>query len=64
MKKLPWILAALALLLFLPGLGAAVATAVTPAITWMAAQPVLLAFGLGAVAAPHLRRIPQTAKHA
>lgn len=64
MKKLFWILAAVALLLIFPGLGVAIAAAVTPVITWVASQPVLLGFGLGAAAVPHLRRLPHTAKSA
>jgi len=56
MKQLIWILAAVALLLLFPGLGSAIAATVTPVITWIASQPVLLGFGLGAVAWPHLQR--------
>ena len=51
-----WILAAVALLLLFPGLGSALAATITPVITWIASQPVLLGFGLGAAATPHLRR--------
>ena len=54
MKNLTWILAAVALLLVFPGLGSAIAAVVTPVVTWVASQPVLLGFGLGAAAWPHL----------
>lgn len=64
MKKLIWILAAVALLLLFPGLGSAIAATVTPVITWIASQPVLLGFGLGAAAMPHLHQARHTAKRA
>lgn len=63
MKQLIWILIAVALLLLFPGLGSAIAATVTPVITWIASQPVLLGFGLGAAAWPHLQRT-RTAKRA
>lgn len=64
MKKLIWILAVLALLLLFPGLGTAIAAVVAPVLSWIAGQPLLLGFGLGLAAVPHLRRTPQPAKHA
>ncbi|MET9517439.1 hypothetical protein [Streptomyces sp. NPDC002994] len=64
MKKLFWILAAVALLLIFPGLGSAIAAALTPVIAWAVSQPVLLGFGLGAAAVPHMRRTQPTAKSA
>lgn len=64
MKKLTWILVAVALLLLFPGLGSAIAATVTPVITWIAGQPLLLGFGLGAAAMPHLRKSVQPAKTA
>lgn len=63
MKNLTWILIAVALLLLFPGLGSAIAATVTPVIAWIASQPVLLGFGLGAAAWPHLQRT-RTAKRA
>lgn len=63
MKNLTWILAAVALLLLVPDVGSAIAATVTPVITWVASQPVLLGFGLGAAAWPHLQR-NRTAKRA
>jgi hypothetical protein len=64
MKKLIWILAAVALLLLFPGLGSAIAATVTPVVTWIASQPVLLGFGLGAAAWPHLTHVRHPAKRA
>lgn len=64
MKKLIWILAVLALLLLFPGLGSAIAATVTPVITWIAGQPLILGFGLGAAAMPHLRKAAHPVKHA
>lgn len=61
MKKLIWILVAVALLLLFPGLGSGIAATLTPVITWIASQPVLLGFGLGAAAWPHLRNVTKTA---
>lgn len=64
MKKLIWILAALALLLLFPGLGTAIAAVIVPVLNWAVGQPLLLGFGLGLAAVPHLRRHPHPAKHA
>lgn len=64
MKKFIWILAALALLLLFPGLGTAIAAVIVPVLNWVAGQPLLLGFGLGLAAVPHLRNAARTAKHA
>lgn len=56
MKKLIWIAAALLLLVLFPGLAQAVAVVVSATVLFLAAQPVLLGFGLGLIALPHLRR--------
>ncbi|MER7806147.1 hypothetical protein [Streptomyces sp900116325] len=56
MKKLLWIAIALALLVLFPGLAQGLAAAISATALFLAAQPVLIAFGLGLIAAPHLRR--------
>ncbi|MYX67392.1 hypothetical protein K388_05548 [Streptomyces sp. KhCrAH-43] len=60
MKNLFWIAAALVLLVLFPGLLQAIAAAVAAAAVWLSTQPVLIGFGLGLVALPHLRRPAKT----
>lgn len=63
MKKLLLIAAALVLLILFPGLAQTVATTVAATVQFVAAQPVLLGFGLGAAAFTHLRgKNPATAR--
>lgn len=64
MKKLTPILVALALLLLFPDLGTAIAAAIAPVLNWIAGQPLLIGFGLGLAAMPHLRKAARPAKHA
>lgn len=61
MKNLLWIAIALALLVLFPALVQAVFAVVAAAVVWLSTQPVLVGFGLGLIALPHLRR---AAKHA
>ncbi|WP_406325828.1 hypothetical protein OG784_12885 [Streptomyces sp. NBC_01617] len=56
MKKLLWIAAALVLLVLFPGLAQALAAIVSAAVVWLSTQPILVGFGLGLIAWPHLRR--------
>ncbi|MFB6776518.1 hypothetical protein ACFCX0_03595 [Streptomyces sp. NPDC056352] len=56
MKKLAWIAVALLLLVLFPGLAQALAAIVSATALFLAAQPVLIGFGLGLIAWPHLRR--------
>ncbi|WP_031095531.1 hypothetical protein [Streptomyces sp. NRRL S-15] len=60
-KNLLLILAALALLVLFPGAAQAVAAIVSAAVVWLSTQPVLVGFGLGLIALPHLRRNTKTA---
>ncbi|GFH34313.1 hypothetical protein [Streptomyces pacificus] len=53
MKPLFWSLAALAVLLLFPTIGTDL---ITPALNWAASQPILIGFGLGLAAMPHLRK--------
>ncbi|MFF4746811.1 hypothetical protein [Streptomyces sp. NPDC001268] len=53
MKNLFLILAALAVLLVFPGIGTDL---IVPVLNWAAGQPVLIGFGLGLAAMPHLRK--------
>lgn len=63
MKNLLWILLALVLLVLFPGLAQAVAAAVAATAQFIAAQPVLLGFGLGIATVAHLRgKNPATAR--
>ena len=55
MKKLIWIAAALLLLVLFPGLAQGLAAIVSATALFLAGQPALIAFGLGLIAAPHLR---------
>ncbi|MFJ3089059.1 hypothetical protein [Streptomyces sp. NPDC086838] len=59
-KNLLWIAAALVLLVVFPGLAPAVAGIVGTAAVWLSTQPILIGFGLGLVALPHLRRPTKT----
>ncbi|MDX3329780.1 hypothetical protein PV405_34905 [Streptomyces sp. ME02-6979-3A] len=59
-KNLLLILAALVLLVLFPGLAQAVAAIVSTAVVWLSTQPVLVGFGLGLIALPHLRRATKT----
>ncbi|MEU0831274.1 hypothetical protein [Streptomyces sp. NPDC005969] len=56
MKNLLWIAAALVLLVLFPGLAQALAAIVSATALSLAAQPILVGFGLGLIAWPHLRR--------
>ncbi|WP_392750590.1 hypothetical protein [Streptomyces sp. LN590] len=56
MKNLLWIAAALLLLVLFPGLAQSLAAIVSAVVLFLAAQPVLIAFGLGLIACPYLRR--------
>ena len=59
-KNLLWILAALVLLVLYPDAAQAVAAIVSTAVVWLSTQPVLVGFGLGLIALPHLRRAAKT----
>ncbi|MEU0160192.1 hypothetical protein ABZ154_15460 [Streptomyces sp. NPDC006261] len=63
MKKLMLIAAALVLLVLFPNLAQAVATVLAVTVQFVAAQPVLIGFGLGIAAFAHLRgKNPATAR--
>ncbi|EGE40810.1 hypothetical protein GTY83_07145 [Streptomyces sp. SID4928] len=63
MKNLLWILLTLALLVLFPGLAQTVATTVAATVQFIAAQPILLGFGLGVATLTHLRgKNPATAR--
>ncbi|MFI2354705.1 hypothetical protein ACH5AG_08460 [Streptomyces anulatus] len=63
MKKLMLIAAALVLLVLFPGLAQATATVLSATLQFVAAQPVLLGFGLGIGTLAHLRgKNPATAR--
>lgn len=63
MKKLMLIAAALVLLILFPGLAQTVAVALAATVQFIAAQPVLLGFGLGVATLAHLRgKNPATAR--
>ncbi|MFF0055653.1 hypothetical protein ACFYRI_14810 [Streptomyces microflavus] len=63
MKKLLLIAAALVLLILFPGLAQAAATVLAATVQFIAAQPVLLGFGLGVATFAHLRgKNPVTAR--
>lgn len=62
-KNLLWILAALVLLILFPALPQAIAAVVAAGAVWLSTQPILVGFGLGLIALPHLRRTPKTAGH-
>lgn len=63
MKKFLLIAAALVLLVLFPGLAQAVATVLAATVQFVAAQPVLLGFGLGVATLAHLRgKNPATAR--
>ncbi|MFD3741061.1 hypothetical protein [Streptomyces sp. NPDC058629] len=63
MKKLLLIAAALVLLVLFPNLAQAVATVLAATVQFVAAQPVLLGFGLGIATVAHLRgKNPATAR--
>ncbi|MFI1525482.1 hypothetical protein [Streptomyces griseus] len=63
MKKLLIIAAALVLLVLFPGLAQTVATTVAATVQFVAAQPVLIGFGLGVATIAHLRgKNPATAR--
>ncbi|SCD43301.1 hypothetical protein GA0115253_1004535 [Streptomyces sp. Termitarium-T10T-6] len=63
MKKLLIIAAALVLLVLLPGLAQATATVLAVTVQFVAAQPVLLGFGLGVATIAHLSgKNPATAR--
>ncbi|NWF25260.1 hypothetical protein HW130_03105 [Streptomyces sp. PKU-EA00015] len=64
MKKLAWILTALTLLLLFPDLATAIADVTVPVLNYVAGQPLLLGFGLGLAAMPHLTRTLRPAKRA
>lgn len=64
MKKLAWIAAALLLMVLFPGLAPAVAEIVSAVVIWLSAQTLLVGFGLGLIALPHLRRAAKTTKSA
>ncbi|MFD5137472.1 hypothetical protein ACFWMX_14720 [Streptomyces sp. NPDC058378] len=63
-KNLLWILAALVLLVLFPALPQAIAAVVAAAAVWLSTQPILVGFGLGLIALPHLRRAARPAKTA
>ncbi|MGY4930334.1 hypothetical protein ACWD7T_04290 [Streptomyces sp. 900116325] len=54
MKKLIWIAAALLLLVLFPGLAQGLAAIVSASVVWLSTQPILVGFGLGLIAWPHL----------
>lgn len=60
-KNLILILIALALLILFPDLPQALAAVVAAAAVWLSTQPLLIGFGLGLIALPHLRRAVKTA---
>ncbi|MDX3343721.1 hypothetical protein PV409_37865 [Streptomyces sp. ME02-6979.5a] len=60
MKKLLIIAAALVLLVLFPGLAPALAEIVGAVAVWLSTQPILIGFGLGLIALPHLRRASKT----
>ncbi|MEU3125832.1 hypothetical protein ABZ689_05835 [Streptomyces sp. NPDC006874] len=60
-KNLLLILAALALLVLYPDAAQAAAAIVSAVVVWLSTQPVLVGFGLGLIALPHLRRAAKTA---
>ncbi|MFJ3601888.1 hypothetical protein ACIPVA_03735 [Streptomyces anulatus] len=63
MKNLLWILLALVLLVLFPGLAQAVAAVLAATVQFVAAQPVLIGFGLGVATIVHLRgKNPATAR--
>lgn len=63
MKKLMLIAAALVLLILFPSLAQTVATVLAATVQFVAAQPVLLGFGLGLATIAHLRgKNPATAR--
>ncbi|XCM28891.1 hypothetical protein ABXI76_05395 [Streptomyces parvus] len=63
MKKIALIAAALVLLILFPGLAQATATMLAVTVQFIAAQPVLLGFGLGVATIAHLRgKNPATAR--
>ncbi|MFI5739157.1 hypothetical protein ACIA9I_12380 [Streptomyces anulatus] len=63
MKKLMLIAAALVLLILFPSLAQAVANVLAATVQFVAAQPVLLGFGLGVATLTHLRgKNPATAR--
>lgn len=55
-KNLIWIAAALVLLVLFPDLTPTLAEIVASVAVWLSTQPVLVGFGLGLLALPHLRR--------
>ncbi|MEU0354944.1 hypothetical protein [Streptomyces cyaneofuscatus] len=63
MKKILLIAASLVLLVLFPGLAQTVATVLAVTVQFIAAQPVLLGFGLGVATIAHLRgKNPATAR--
>lgn len=60
-KNLIWILAALVLLILFPDLARTLAEIVGVVAVWLSTQPILIGFGLGLIALPHLRRATKTA---
>ncbi|TPM75155.1 hypothetical protein FKO01_64175 [Mesorhizobium sp. B2-3-3] len=63
-KPLIWILAALALAVLFPDLPQAVASVVAAVVVWVSTQTLVVGFGLGLIALPHLRRAARPAKTA
>lgn len=61
MKKILLIAAALVLLVLFPGLAAVLAEIVGAVAVWLSTQPILIGFGLGLIALPHLQRTAKTA---
>ncbi|WP_405461610.1 hypothetical protein OG786_29315 [Streptomyces sp. NBC_00101] len=59
-KNLILILAALALLVLYPNVAQALGAVVSAAVVWLSSQPILIAFGLGLLALPHVRRTTKT----
>lgn len=55
-KNLLWIAAALVLLVAFPDLTQILAELVGVVAVWLSTQPILVGFGLGLLALPHLRR--------
>ncbi|WP_432077800.1 hypothetical protein [Streptomyces sp. YPW6] len=63
MKKILLIAAALVLLVLFPGLAQATAAVLAATVQFIAAQPVLLGFGLGVATIAHVRgKNPATAR--
>ncbi|MEV7492202.1 hypothetical protein AB0O08_15785 [Streptomyces anulatus] len=63
MKNLMLIAAALVLLILFPNLAQTVATVLAATVQFVAAQPVLIGFGLGVASLAHLRgKNPATAR--